>query len=257
MPHTGVEWVVAPDGTRGHSWNYFTGCLNGCEYCYARRLACGRLRTRYLNNQNVLAGDPEDPFAPRVWPERLEWPYQLKKPTMIFPCDMGEWCGPWLPREDIEDMLDVVRDCYQHTFAFLTKQPQEVPSWTPLPENAWLGFTITDDGQARRVLEAIAAINAAAAPRTTRPCGLLFASFEPLHDPIDPMLLRQLSQVLDWAIVGAQTKPRRDPQPATVSTVVTHFDNFNKPVFLKDNIAHVAAAWMMEEYRRIPARGGW
>jgi protein gp37 len=172
-----------------------------------------------------------------------------RKPTMIFPCDMGEWCGPWLPGQEIQDMLDVIGDCPQHTFALLTKQTQELPRWAPYPDNVWLGATITNDEQARTALEAFDG------PMTSHR-GVFFASFEPLHDPIDPQLLRRLRQKLDWVIIGAQTKPRRDPQPETVSTLIEHFERFSTPVFLKDNLAPVVAPWMMEEYRRIPIRKG-
>ena len=43
MNKTQIEWVRNPDGTQGYTWNPITGCLNGCEYCYARKLANGRL----------------------------------------------------------------------------------------------------------------------------------------------------------------------------------------------------------------------
>jgi len=246
LPHTGVEWVMAPDGTRGHSWNYITGCLNGCPYCYARGLANGRLKTRYLANPCLLAGNYSDPFAPRVWPERLSWPEQRKKPTMIFPCDMGEWCGDWVPEAEVLAMLHVVMECPQHTFAFLTKQPQCLARYSPFPRNMWVGVSITNDQQAEDAcyyFEDLFPVD-----------GLLFASFEPLTEPIAPSLLRRLSRVVGWVIVGGQTKPRVDPQPETVSTIIDHFDPYGIPVFLKDSLEGVVAPWMFEEYRRIPVR---
>ena len=51
MNRTTIEWVKNPDGTQGYTWNPITGCLNGCPYCYARKLANGRLKQRYLANK--------------------------------------------------------------------------------------------------------------------------------------------------------------------------------------------------------------
>ena len=48
MNRTKIEWVKNPDGSQGYTWNPITGCLNGCEYCYARKLANTRLKERYL-----------------------------------------------------------------------------------------------------------------------------------------------------------------------------------------------------------------
>ncbi len=85
MNKTQIEWALNPDGTQGYTWNPITGCLNGCEYCYARRLANTRLRERYLANRNIpspkdvpfeyrigremLVGN--DPFYPRFWEDRI------------------------------------------------------------------------------------------------------------------------------------------------------------------------------------------
>ena len=50
MQKTKIEWVKSPNGKQGYTWNPITGCLNGCPYCYARKLANGRLKSRYLAN---------------------------------------------------------------------------------------------------------------------------------------------------------------------------------------------------------------
>jgi hypothetical protein len=53
MNRTKVEWVKNPDDSQGYSWNPITGCLDNCEYCYARKLARGRLRATCLANNNL------------------------------------------------------------------------------------------------------------------------------------------------------------------------------------------------------------
>ena len=62
MNKTSIEWVKNPDGSQGYTWNPVTGCLNGCEYCYARRLANTRLRDRYLKNEVFAVGQFDDAF---------------------------------------------------------------------------------------------------------------------------------------------------------------------------------------------------
>jgi len=113
MNKTKIQWVKNPDGTQGYTWNPITGCLNGCEYCYARKLANGRLRKRYLANKNLarwheptlgeygfsaLSRALSDPFYPRFWKERIENFPRYGKSKGIFLCDMGELFGDWIPR---------------------------------------------------------------------------------------------------------------------------------------------------------------
>ena len=115
MNRTKVEWVRNPDGSQGYSWNPITGCLNNCGYCYARRLASGRLRAKYLANDILAPHDEPDhkeycdnPFYPRFWPEKLkELPKVKSRPYReggtvvtsqrdikskgIFVCNMSEF----------------------------------------------------------------------------------------------------------------------------------------------------------------------
>src|SRR4030042_7017041 len=102
MNRTPIEWVKNPDGSRGYTWNPITGCLNGCEYCYARKLANGRLRHRYIHGNYILApGDrllekSLDPFYPRYWPDKLKDDFG-KNPKGIFVCDMSDLFGKNIP----------------------------------------------------------------------------------------------------------------------------------------------------------------
>ena len=101
MNKTLIEWCLNPDGSPGYTWNVITGCLGPkgdgvhCPYCYARRLANGRLKQRYLAN-GLVACDYEggedgsdnelkvaltDPFYPRFWEERLK---DIERPLYPF-----------------------------------------------------------------------------------------------------------------------------------------------------------------------------
>ena len=228
------------------SWNPITGCLNhtnglckgGGFPCYAYGLAHGRLKERYLTNGNyapMTVADIDNPFYPRFWPERLEEPLKLKTPSKIFVCDMGELFGDWIPDAWTREVLAIVRQCSQHTFQLLTKQPQELPKWE-FPENCWVGVTITNNGMLSPALERLRFIEA-----TVR-C----ISFEPLlggvtgYDGCDLSYLLEDSGI-DWLIIGAQTKPYKPPKIEWVQEIVEAADKAGIPIFIKNNLRAYAS----------------
>ena len=111
MNKTKIDWC---DST----WNPVTGCLHGCEYCYARGIA-NRFGTK---NQchSFYGGHPvgkihelEEPavvtetgkkspypfnFEPTFHKYRLN-EYQNKKGRNIFVCSMADLFGKWIPDE--------------------------------------------------------------------------------------------------------------------------------------------------------------
>lgn len=183
MNKTLIEWVKNPDGTQGYTWNPITGCLNGCEYCYARRLANGRLKPLYLANTQ-FAIDPlskkwmlaiKDPFYPRFWPERIfdnrgQYIHLADKPTGIFVCDMGELFGDWIPDGWQEHVFNFIKLNPNHRFYLLTKQPQNLPVWSPFSPNVYVGISVTNQKQFDEAIKYLKQIKAT----------VKFISFEPL-----------------------------------------------------------------------------
>jgi len=149
---TQIPWVKNPDGTQGFTWNPITGCLNGCEYCYARKLANTRLRERYLANGNIAGGfslgygvlserlaHKGNPFYPRFWEDRLDemvtrntnmfLPHHSRKPARkgYFVCDMSDLFGIGVPDKWTERIMDTIWDNRGYDrFYLLTKQPQNL-----------------------------------------------------------------------------------------------------------------------------------
>ncbi len=252
MNKTGIEWVRNPDGSQGYSWNPITGCLDSCTYCFARRLAHGRLRTQYLANNN-LPSDNEpnhkehcaNPFYPRFWPERLKELPKAKSWTDeggrtrvirrsdtaskgIFVCNMCEFFGDWVPANWQSEVFKVIRANYQHRFYFLTKQPWNLAKWSPFPDNCWIGVTICNKEMAYRGWWHY--FNLVRAK-------LKFISFEPLLEDVMAMPLNeQVTQKPDWVIIGSQTKPYNPPKIEWVEAIVETADEVGVPVFLKDNL---------------------
>lgn len=184
-----IEWVRNPDNiTQGKTLNSKTGCLNrtpkglclgGMFPCYAYKLANRRLKSLYLANDNCLnaeiAGIDLDPFYPRWWPERLEQIRKLKKPAGIFLDDMSDWMGDYWSEEWTEAELQVMRDCPQHRFYTLTKQPQNLPQWSPFPPNCYVGVSVTRNSQLDNALKYLKQVEAV----------VKFISFEPLLERIN------------------------------------------------------------------------
>jgi len=241
MNRTKIEWVKNPDGTQGYTWNPITGCLNGCEYCYARKLANTRLKERYLLNPKVADIDGQlrdsqsplwdrvikDPFYPRFWEDRLTQVSPDQKPRGIFPCDMSDLFGIGIPEYWTQSVLWHIDNCPQHRFYLLTKQPQNLPKWSPFPQNCWVGVSVTNkEYLGRACYIGLAEIEAS----------VKFISFEPLQGKIELRKDDLIDCGINWVIIGAQTKPYRPPAIADVQEIVEACDKAGVAVFLKDNL---------------------
>lgn len=142
---TKIDWCDA-------TWNPVTGCLHGCEYCYARRIAerFGSIGTE-INTENgyecdLYEGTGENHVlekpAMREWKSgkitkapysfcfdptfhryKLDEPQKWKKPRTIFVCSMADLFGEWVPDEWIEQVFKACEAAPQHRYIFLTKNP--------------------------------------------------------------------------------------------------------------------------------------
>ena len=95
------------------TWNPITGCLHNCKYCWARKLAEGRLRK---TTRKYAEG-----FRPKFHPEELG--RRFRPNELVFVSDMGDMWGRWVPDEWILRVLEVARRHPKTTFLFLTKNP--------------------------------------------------------------------------------------------------------------------------------------
>ena len=266
MNKTKIEWCRNPDGSDGHSWNPVTGCLHGCAYCYARRIAerfsdegsdepASRIHEtngiRY-NDDNYPIGFPYG-FEPTLHRHRLDEPKSRRKPSRIFVSSMGDLFGEWVPAGWIEAVLRTVRECPQHTFIFLTKNPKGYQGHD-YPPNAWIGVTCEDQQAANERIPLLLAT----------PAAVRFVSVEPILGPVDLCNVRfdhwtsmdvldgwgytsrgVVGQSLpncyvnpvDWVIVGAQTGPAAVvPDRKWARDIIEACDSAEVSLFLKDNL---------------------
>lgn len=231
MNKSKIEWC-------DYTWNPVTGCLHGCSYCYARRIA---ERFKSKNKEDIatyeifkekricFVNKSKEPypmgFMPTFHPNRLDEPKKIKKPSKIFVVSMGDLFGSWVPGEWIKAVLKTVEECPQHIFMFLTKNPWNYEEFE-LPKNAWCGTTITSSNDSLRAYQLSRAIGST----------IHFLSIEPLLGEIK-WDTGALPSVLDWVIIGAQTGPgAMPPKKEWVQSIIDQCRAAGIPIFLKDNL---------------------
>jgi len=203
MNKTKIEWA-------DYTWNPVTGCLHGCKYCYARKIAHrfggytvggGYTRhepfsgeTRVLdepllivreNDKVYKAPYPYD-FLPTFHRYRLDEPQKVKTPSKIFSVSMGDLFGNWVPDEWIDEVFTACFNADWHTYYFLTKNPAryeraiarydgeergfDIEVW----DHIWFGATVTCQEDTDRLADLMKFRE-----------GRKFASIEPLLGPMD------------------------------------------------------------------------
>jgi len=246
---TKIEWVFNPDGTRpGWVWNPITGCLGPkgdgvrCPYCYARKLANGRLKAKYLANDYIARDHIKlgshydkalsDPFYPRFWPERLYdkglgmCEASFKK-RGIFVCDMGELFGDWVPREWQDQIFSVIKANFWHRFYLLTKQPQNLIKFSPFPDNCYVGVTVTEHFSYIDAIKNLRKVKAK----------VKFLSYEPVLGPLETGSI--ILSTIDWLIIGCQTNPLKLPKFEWVEETINDADKAGIPVFIKPPLSDI------------------
>lgn len=173
MNKTKIEWTE-------WSWNPMTGCLHDCWYCYARRIA-----KRFYGN-----------FKPKLFIDRLREDMP-KKPSKIFVCSMADLFGEWVKSQWIKAILYRVRENPQHTFQFLTKNPERYLEFE-FPKNCWLGTTIT--GAEQDILSQLKV------EQLEKKNNYKFISFEPLLGSVEYLNLINMNLIIVGAMTGMGKK---------------------------------------------------
>lgn len=254
MNKTKIDWC---DST----WNPVTGCLHGCEYCYARKIA-DRFGT--LNKGDILPEDeglsfmPDTPetflvldepirddkgkiesypanFYPTFHKYRLD-EYQNKKGRNIFVCSMADLFGEWVPDKWIEEVFEACEKAPQHNYLFLTKNPKRYEKLLDryMPPNMWFGWSQTCPMGNK-------------CDFTTHHSVKTFISIEPLLEPFEKFHIRGV----DWVIVGAETGRRKDkvvPERKWIEDIVNECRKNDIPVFMKSSLADIWGEPLIQEF---------
>ncbi|MDB4950564.1 MAG: Protein gp37 [Gemmatimonadetes bacterium] len=221
-----IEWTDA-------TWNPVTGCTRvsaGCENCYAATLAGRLLSDIYLARTPEIDSDltRRDPFAVRLWPERLHDPIGWKQPRHIFVNSMSDLFHKDVPASYIRQIFFVMLSASWHTYQILTKRPSRARRFVErnkqmfpdgmLPSHIWMGTSVEDQKAVSRIRELLRV-----------PAAVRFLSCEPLIGPVtfDP-------HGLDWVIVGGESGIRRRPMdPEWVREIRDRCTSAGVPFFFK------------------------
>ena len=260
---TKIDWCDA-------SWNPVTGCLHGCDYCYARKMAyrfgsvgfesntengyeCdlyeGTGENHVLNSptfrewKNGRTTKAPYPFCfdPTFHHYKLVEPQHWKKPRNIFVCSMADLFGEWVPDEWIQEVFKAREAAPQHRYLFLTKNPQRYNDlmWygkLPKRSNFWYGGTRTGVDGVRE--------HEAAMTKNT------FLSVEPLLAPMERATLNAI-EMWDWIIVGAETGNRKGkvvPKREWVEEIAEACAKADVPLFMKGSLQDLMGDDFRQEY---------
>ena len=239
MNKTKIDWC---DST----WNPVTGCLHGCEYCYARGIA----------NRFGCHATPDDKVSVVIHPwedsetgRKLPYPYDFsptlhkyrlneyegKKGRNIFVCSMADLFGKWVPDSWIEEVFKACEKAPQHNYIFLTKNPWRYADLAkkgilPKRKNMWYGYSYT--GQEHE------------SKGWWNDEYNIFISMEPLLDNICTTLSK-------WIIIGAETGRRKDkviPKREWVEEIVESCKKKSIPVFMKSSLADIWGEPLIQEF---------
>jgi protein gp37 len=256
MNKSKIEWT-------DFTWNPVTGCLHGCEYCYAAkqaqrfsgdiRLNKGSDQLRKDENGLYILDSPfrnqatgrvtPHPvgFEPAIHKYRLPMVAQKKKPAKIFVCSMADLFGAWVPDSWIEEVFKACDAAPWHTYLFLTKNPSRYIELAEkgiirTAKNYWYGTTITGPNN---VYFWSANINT-------------FASIEPILEKFEyPEHTCSGERLLKWVIIGAETGNRKGkvkPERSWIENIVKACKETKTPVFLKDNLKDIWGEELIQEW---------
>lgn len=268
---TKIDWCDA-------TWNPVTGCLHGCKYCYARRIAerfggasethnnecCNECQwitegTGEIHSLNEPIFDfdrgrnapfPFD-FDPTFYRYKLYEPKKWRKPRNIFVCSMADLFGEWVPMEWIREVFNACREAEQHRYIFLTKNPSrlrglEADGELPDLPNFWYGSTVETypDGPAENCWNALFI--------PSDDYGLVrantFVSIEPI---LGDFSSQGITNNVDWVIVGAETGLRAGkitPERRWIENLVTLCEIAETPLFMKDSLRELMGDDFRQEF---------
>lgn len=185
MNKTKIEWC---DST----WNPVTGCLHGCEYCYARKIAIRFGQHKVEEGVVELHWKRDNPYPYDFYPTfhkyRLDEPSKKTNGQNIFVCSMADLFGDWVSQEWINEIFTACNDAQQHNYLFLTKNvkgyEKAIDNYAcedrgsedcyEFFKNFWFGISVTNRQELLKV-EQLADLEE----------GHRFLSIEPLLEPLE------------------------------------------------------------------------
>jgi protein gp37 len=216
---TAIEWTEV-------TWNPTTGCDRisaGCDNCYALTLA-KRLKAmgqaKYQNDGDPRTSGPG--FGIAIHPGALRDPFEWRTPRVVFVNSMSDLFHARVPLGFVRDVFGVIADTPQHTYQVLTKRSarlRKTAGKLDWPPNLWMGVSVEDAGQLRRVDDL-----------RSVPAAVRFLSCEPLLGPLDGLDLDGIG----WVIAGGESGAAHRPlDPSWVTSIRDRCERAGVPFFFK------------------------
>lgn len=269
------------------TFNPITGCLHGCQHCYARGIV-NRFggysedigQTKYgdpyivtYRNGNKINHVLEEPlmitrgeeydwcvapypfmFDPTFHRYLLNRPSKMKKPRTIFVGSMTDMFGEWVPEDWLRQVFNACAAAPQHRYIFLTKDPENMKRvtgtrWWCDFQNS-LGFEHEKPYYGTSVACGDDLNRVPCLPRAVN----RFVSIEPLLSalPWDLLTYALKSAFVKWVIIGAETGNRKGkiiPKREWVENIVNVCREQGIPIFMKESLSEI---WGKELIQKFP-----
>ena len=244
-PNGGIEWTHIFGPRTGYTSNSVKGCQHACRWlmpdgqiaiCYAEATAERFPGKWYAKGFGTISFDETELAAIR----------KLKSPAGIFIDSMSDLFGKNVPDEWIKKVGATIRDCPQHIFFSLTKNPGRFASiasgsmferWHPnwlvgisVPPTFMFGHELTVAQQNAWLKRALEFLRDSPARRR-------WISIEPLSFDVSE-IIGQSDTPLDWAVIGAATNGAQTFQPTetNLTNCLRVLNEKKIPVFMKGNL---------------------
>lgn len=276
MKQTKIEWC---DST----WNPVTGCLHGCEYCYARQIAhrfegCDKFSTygayhqatwKRVNPQSELKDAIFEVYA-KCPPKNVRFDTQKQKaiitkapypwgfqPTMRY--DRLEQPQQWKnPRNifvcSMADLFGewVPNEWIEQVFAACEAAPQHNYLFLTKNPKRYLSLALAGKLPASSNMWFGSTVTTSKNAFFSSGKYKTFLSVEPLHSDIDIDGIQLIG--ISWIVIGAETGKHTNkitPKKEWVDSIVKSFDLLKRPIFMKDSLVPIVGEQNMR--RDFPA----
>jgi protein gp37 len=153
----------------------------------------------------------------------------MKKPQVIFVCSMADLFGDWVPVEWIEQVIGSCVAAPQHTYIFLTKNPDRMKEFfrdKRVQKNFWLGTSCGENKMSWERVFTIMEIDIWG--------WNTLVSAEPLKT--SNLFAYETGEWFDWMIIGMQTNPLVPCDPWVIANTIEPMVEVGIPVFMKDSV---------------------
>lgn len=218
MQKTKIEWA-------DYAWNPIKGiCPVGCWYCYARRMY-----QRFKWNPKMSFELHDSVSINKLWKKNIP------DGSKVFVCSTFELFHTEVPKSWRKDIFDTIKLNPKIIFQVLTKFPQNIDR--PMPDNVWLGVTVTKDAdwwRAKKLQE------------KSIKAKIKFLSLEPLFERVWLKIVTHI----DWIIIGRLTGHgnKYNPPKDWLMQYMASCIFWNKPLFMKDNLKEIWGEPLIQEF---------